>query len=153
MIIIIINVVCVVRCVQIGKSTSNVGQLGVLANQMTRDYNQLASASCGASAATNNSDVSATSTLALSPIILSLSFVTIYVAFFLSLVTFVTLSPPSLSFVTICVAFFSVPCHCVTLSRWSPCCCLPLVTFVTLFHWSPLPLFLCVCRPEMILRD
>ncbi|XP_076439084.1 talin-1-like isoform X2 [Babylonia areolata] len=41
----------------IGKSTTNVGQLGVLANQMTRDYNQLASASCGAAAATNNSDI------------------------------------------------------------------------------------------------
>ncbi|KAL8568329.1 hypothetical protein ACOMHN_040902 [Nucella lapillus] len=41
----------------IGKSTTNVGQLGVLGNQMTRDYNQLANASCGAAAATNNSDI------------------------------------------------------------------------------------------------
>ncbi|XP_070178806.1 talin-1-like [Littorina saxatilis] len=41
----------------IGKSTTNVGQLGVLANQLTRDFNQLANASCGAAAATNNSDI------------------------------------------------------------------------------------------------
>lgn len=41
----------------IGKSTTNVGQLGVLANQMTRDYAQLANASCGAAGATNNSDI------------------------------------------------------------------------------------------------
>lgn len=45
-------------CVQIGKSTTNVGQLGVLANQLTRDYAQLASASCGAAGATTSSDVS-----------------------------------------------------------------------------------------------
>ncbi|KAK7491087.1 hypothetical protein BaRGS_00017651, partial [Batillaria attramentaria] len=41
----------------IGKSTTNVGQLGVLANQLTRDYAQLANASCGAAAATNNADI------------------------------------------------------------------------------------------------
>ncbi|XP_025081470.1 talin-1-like isoform X4 [Pomacea canaliculata] len=41
----------------IGKSTTNVGQLGVLANQLTRDYAQLASASCGAAGATTSSDI------------------------------------------------------------------------------------------------
>ncbi|CAL1533836.1 unnamed protein product, partial [Lymnaea stagnalis] len=41
----------------IGKSTTNVGQLGVLANQLTRDYAALASASLGATQAANNLEI------------------------------------------------------------------------------------------------
>ncbi|KAH9509677.1 Talin-2, partial [Bulinus truncatus] len=41
----------------IGKSTTNVGQLGVLANQLTRDYVALANDSLGAAQAANNSEI------------------------------------------------------------------------------------------------
>ncbi|CAG5116694.1 unnamed protein product, partial [Candidula unifasciata] len=41
----------------IAKSTTNVGQLGVLANQLTRDYTALANASIGAAAACNNIEI------------------------------------------------------------------------------------------------
>ncbi|BFZ14072.1 hypothetical protein BsWGS_17114 [Bradybaena similaris] len=39
------------------KSTTNVGQLGVLANQLTRDYTALANASIGAASACNNIEI------------------------------------------------------------------------------------------------
>uniref|UniRef100_A0A0B7BNT7 I/LWEQ domain-containing protein n=1 Tax=Arion vulgaris TaxID=1028688 RepID=A0A0B7BNT7_9EUPU len=41
----------------ISKSTTNVGQLGVLANQLTRDYAALANASIGAASATSNIEI------------------------------------------------------------------------------------------------
>lgn len=42
----------------VGKSTSNPADLGSLANQLTRDYDLLASNSAGAAAASASSDVS-----------------------------------------------------------------------------------------------
>ncbi|XP_059140472.1 talin-2-like isoform X4 [Physella acuta] len=41
----------------IGKSTTNVGQLGVLANQLTRDFAALANDSLGATQASNNTEI------------------------------------------------------------------------------------------------